>query len=251
MPLLRARPDAADRRQNVRAAPAVRAHASRAMRGRRAAVRRRDGADRQPEPRRRGERPAGRRVPDAPAGSSRQQRRRTCARTGTRLVVGDIPPLAFAAAARGGHPVDRDRQFHMGLDLRRRIPTPPPTRARARHPARLPRCHPRPAPADGRRLRRARIDHARHPLHRPPVAARRRTTCATRSGLPPRAAGKPLVLMSFGGYGVAGLDTAALADLTDYTIATTDLSARRQRDQAGARTAVHLRAAAVRRRAAL
>ncbi len=45
-------------------------------------------------------------------------------------------------------------------------------------------------------------------------------------GLPPRAAGKPLVLMSFGGYGVAGLDTAALADLTDYTIATSDLSAR-------------------------
>lgn len=45
-------------------------------------------------------------------------------------------------------------------------------------------------------------------------------------GLPPRAAGKPLVLMSFGGYGVLGLDTAALADLTDYTIATSDLSAR-------------------------
>ena len=45
-------------------------------------------------------------------------------------------------------------------------------------------------------------------------------------GLPPRATGKPLVLMSFGGYGVAGLDTAALANLTDYTIATSDLSAR-------------------------
>ena len=28
--------------------------------------------------------------------------------------------------------------------------------------------------------------------------------------------------MSFGGYGIAGLDTAALADLRDYTIATTD-----------------------------
>ena len=45
-------------------------------------------------------------------------------------------------------------------------------------------------------------------------------------GLPPRAEGKPLVLMSFGGYGVAGLDTAALANLTQYTIATTDLTAR-------------------------
>jgi L-arabinokinase len=41
-------------------------------------------------------------------------------------------------------------------------------------------------------------------------------------GLPSRADGKPLVLMSFGGYGLAGLDTAALARLTDYTIATTD-----------------------------
>ena len=41
-------------------------------------------------------------------------------------------------------------------------------------------------------------------------------------GLPPRATGKPLVLISFGGYGVAGLDTQALDDLKDYTIATTD-----------------------------
>ena len=45
-------------------------------------------------------------------------------------------------------------------------------------------------------------------------------------GLPPRAEGNPLVLMSFGGYGVAGLDTAALAHLKHYTIATTDLSSR-------------------------
>jgi L-arabinokinase len=41
-------------------------------------------------------------------------------------------------------------------------------------------------------------------------------------GLPPRAAGKPLVLVSFGGYGVAGLDTAGLSTLNDFTIATTD-----------------------------
>jgi L-arabinokinase len=45
-------------------------------------------------------------------------------------------------------------------------------------------------------------------------------------GLPPRAAGKPFVLMSFGGYGLAGLDTAALANLRTYTIGTTDVSAR-------------------------
>ncbi|MEO5740117.1 MAG: hypothetical protein ABIS29_05935, partial [Vicinamibacterales bacterium] len=45
-------------------------------------------------------------------------------------------------------------------------------------------------------------------------------------GLPPRAEGTPLVLISFGGYGVAGLNTLALADLKDYTIATTDASVR-------------------------
>jgi L-arabinokinase len=45
-------------------------------------------------------------------------------------------------------------------------------------------------------------------------------------GEPPRAHGRPLVLMSFGGYGVSGLDTSALAALTDYTIATTDTPAR-------------------------
>jgi L-arabinokinase len=45
-------------------------------------------------------------------------------------------------------------------------------------------------------------------------------------GLPARAEGKPLVLMSFGGYGVSGLDTNALVRLKDYTIATTDIPAR-------------------------
>ncbi len=45
-------------------------------------------------------------------------------------------------------------------------------------------------------------------------------------GLPARARGKPLVLMSFGGYDLAGLNTQALAGLKDYTIATTDASVR-------------------------
>jgi L-arabinokinase len=44
-------------------------------------------------------------------------------------------------------------------------------------------------------------------------------------GLPPRAGDKPLVLVSFGGHGVAGLDTTQLDTLTDYTIATTDSQA--------------------------
>ena len=40
-------------------------------------------------------------------------------------------------------------------------------------------------------------------------------------GLPPRAGDRPLVLMSFGAYGIEGLDTAAVAALKDYTVATT------------------------------
>ena len=41
-------------------------------------------------------------------------------------------------------------------------------------------------------------------------------------GLPPRAGAKPLVVLAFGGSGVAGLNTEALGRLRDYTIATTD-----------------------------
>jgi hypothetical protein len=65
-----------------------------------------------------------------------------------------------------------------------------------------------------------------HVTHDIPFIARRsqRTQDDVRQalGLPPRAAGKPLVLISFGGYGVARLDAAALGTLGNYTIATTD-----------------------------
>ena len=37
---------------------------------------------------------------------------------------------------------------------------------------------------------------------------------------------KPLVLVSFGGYGVTGLDRAGLSELGDYTLATTDVPSR-------------------------
>ena len=39
-------------------------------------------------------------------------------------------------------------------------------------------------------------------------------------GLPPREKGKPLALMAFGGHGIAGLDVSALADQNNYSIAT-------------------------------
>jgi hypothetical protein len=44
-------------------------------------------------------------------------------------------------------------------------------------------------------------------------------------GLPPRRSGKPLVLIAFGGHGIAGLDTSALAAQEEYSIATTDAPA--------------------------
>ena len=58
---------------------------------------------------------------------------------------------------------------------------------------------------------------------------RTRDDVRTALRLPPRREGKPLVLMSFGGYGVTGLDMTALGALTDYTIATTDLTIRDDR----------------------
>ncbi len=53
-------------------------------------------------------------------------------------------------------------------------------------------------------------------------SARTRDEVRIALGLPPRAKGKPLVLTSFGGYGVSRLNTQALAALKDFTIATTD-----------------------------
>lgn len=45
-------------------------------------------------------------------------------------------------------------------------------------------------------------------------------------GLPPRTADKPLILMAFGGYGIKGLDAVALGALKDYTVTTTDVPSR-------------------------
>jgi L-arabinokinase len=53
-------------------------------------------------------------------------------------------------------------------------------------------------------------------------SARTRDEVRIALGLPPRVKGKPLVLTSFGGYGVSRLNTQALAALKDFTIATTD-----------------------------
>ena len=145
-------------------------------------------------------------------------------RTGAHVVVGDIPPLAFAAAKLAGVPSIAIGNFTWDWIYER-------YRAESAHAL----------ARDIRRINETATIALRLPMAAGfaglesitrdiPFVARRsqRTQDEVRKalGLPPRAQGKPLVLMSFGGYGVAGLDTPALADLTNYTIATTDIPSR-------------------------
>jgi hypothetical protein len=140
--------------------------------------------------------------------------------TGARVVVADIPPLAIAAAREAGIPsvaianftwdwiydgYRNDAAAEVAREIRRLYSS-------ATLALRLPM-------AGGfggmERVTRDIPFVARHSSRTP-------DDVRGALGLPPRATGKPLVLMSFGGYGVAGLDVSALAALQDYTIATTD-----------------------------
>jgi hypothetical protein len=140
--------------------------------------------------------------------------------SGARLVIADIPPLAIAAAHAAGIPsvaianftwdwiydgYDDDGAREIARQMRQLYAT-------TSMALRLPMAGgfvgleavTRDIPFVARRSSRTQ-DEVRVAL-----------------GLAARANGKPLVLMSFGGYGVSGLDTHALAALKDFTIATTD-----------------------------
>jgi L-arabinokinase len=144
--------------------------------------------------------------------------------SGAQVVIGDIPPLAFAAAHAAAVPSVAIGNFtwdwiYAGysdaatLDLARNI------RRMYQHATTVLRL-PMAGGFEGLESKTRDIPFiARH-------SRRTQDDVRIALGLPPRAYGKPLVLMSFGGYGVAGVDTAALANLTDYTIATTDVSAK-------------------------
>jgi UDP:flavonoid glycosyltransferase YjiC (YdhE family) len=140
--------------------------------------------------------------------------------TGARVVVADIPPLGIAAAHAAGIPsvaianftwdwiyegYRDDAAFAVARDMRRHYAT-------AATALRLPMAG---GFAGLESVVRDIPFVARH-------SPRSQDEVRGALGLPPRASGRPLVLMSFGGYGVAGLDVTALAALTDYTIATTD-----------------------------
>jgi UDP:flavonoid glycosyltransferase YjiC (YdhE family) len=140
---------------------------------------------------------------------------------GVRLVVGDIPPLAFAAAHAAGLPSVVIGNFTWDW---------------------IYEGYPEQSPFDLTESMRATYKNATLALRLPtsggfggleamtrdiPFVARRsrRDPADVRRGLV-LPEDKPLVLISFGGYGLAGLNVAALADLRGYAVATTDLPGR-------------------------
>ena len=146
---------------------------------------------------------------------------------GARVVVGDIPPLAFAAAAAAGVPSVALGNFtwdwiYEGYPAALgAAPDLVPTIRRAYSTASLALRLPMFGGFEG--LERVIRDI--------PLVARhsRRDPAEVRRGLDlPEA--RPLVLMSFGGYGLADLDTRPLARLTGYTIVTTDAPSTTQAD---------------------
>ena len=128
--------------------------------------------------------------------------------SGARVAIGDIPPLAAAAAHAAGIPsvaignftwdwIYESYRDQAAFELAREI------RALYRHATialRLPMAG---GFAGLESITRDIPFIARH-------SPRTQDDVRDALGLPPRAGGKPLVLVSFGGYGVAGLDTAAL-----------------------------------------
>ncbi len=142
------------------------------------------------------------------------------------VVVGDIPPLAFAAAAAAGVPSVAVGNFtwdwiyagyadasttELARDIRGAY-------QQATSVLRLPMS----GGFEGLESITRDIPFIARQSQREPDEVRRAL------GLPPRDRGKPLVLISFGGYGVAGLDTAALTRLSNYTFATTDTPGQEQ-----------------------
>jgi hypothetical protein len=144
------------------------------------------------------------------------------------LVVGDVPPLAFAAAHEAGIPSVLIGNFtwdwiYAGYPEQRPADLIDVINGAYRKATRALRL---PASGGFEGLESITTDI--------PFIARHSKRDATETrrglGLPDD---KPLVLMSFGGYGLDGLDTAALAQLKEYAIATSDLREDRLTSQVG------------------
>lgn len=146
---------------------------------------------------------------------------------GATLVVGDIPPLAFAAAARAGIPsvalgnftwdwIYEGYREHLSAEAAL-LPTIREAYAHAALALRLPMAggfdmfrRVEDLPFIARRARRTPAD-VRRQLHLPDD--------------------RPLVLLSFGGYGLSQIDLSRLSSLVGYTIVlTADVTANRRSD---------------------
>ena len=130
-----------------------------------------------------------------------------------RLVLGDIPPLAFAAAAEAGVPSVGLSNFswdwiygHLGS----RVPALADAAAQAREAyARADRLLRLPFAGDLSAFRR--IEDVPLVVRKPPIAKKE---ARRRLGLDER----PAVLLSFGGLGLPGLVPAAFSSLLDYQV---------------------------------
>jgi len=140
---------------------------------------------------------------------------------GARAVVGDIPPLAFAAAHVAGLPSVAIGNFTWDWIYEGYPEQSPSSLATVMREAyrkatvalRLPTS----GGFAGLEAITRDIPFIARRSKREPADVRRLL------GVPE---GKPFVLLSFGGYGLAGLNTSALAALSDYAIATTDVPSR-------------------------
>lgn len=139
--------------------------------------------------------------------------------SGARLVLGDIPPLAFAAAAAAGVPSVALGNFSWDWiyeHLARRQP------ALAEAAARSADCYESAAlllrlPFAGDLSAFARIEDIPLVARTPAVG---RPQARARLGLD----SKPLVLLSFGGIGMPGLEPAAYARMSEYSFVLTGLA---------------------------
>ena len=144
--------------------------------------------------------------------------------SGASVAVGDIPPLAVAAARIAGVPSVVIGNFTWDWIYENYRDAAAPALAR-----------------DTRRLYQDATIALRLPMaggfagletvtRDIPFIARRSSRAQDdvrrAFGLPARSEGKPLVLMAFGGHGIAGLDHSALAGLDGYTIALMGVSPR-------------------------
>jgi L-arabinokinase len=142
---------------------------------------------------------------------------------GARIVVGDIPPLASAAAFTAEVPSILIGNFTWDwiYEGYPELLTPAPdlvaTIRRAYSTASRALRLPMSGGFSGLATVTRDIPFVARRSMRDPAEVRKAL------GVPPD---KPLVLVSFGGYGVAGLDSTRLSALADYTFATTDAPSR-------------------------